>query len=223
MIGVRGGYGSAQVLPLLDADEARRACKPFIGYSDLTALLTFLTIDCGMVAFHGPMLAGPAWPRRGRIRSRFVRAGAVPREPLGELAPAGARDDPPGEAAGPLLGGTLTQLAGIARHAVRVRSARRVRAVSRRSRGASVPSRPHGHAAPADAVPARAPAPWSSASCRVATSLRRSDGAGRDDGASADFPGPCSSDFRRVIPTAGDDAAVRRRLPRDRRRPRPRL
>src|SRR5690349_16684321 len=37
LIGVRGGYGSAQVLPLLDRDEAIRACKPFIGYSDLTA------------------------------------------------------------------------------------------------------------------------------------------------------------------------------------------
>src|SRR6266496_432099 len=43
LIGVRGGYGSAQVLPLLDAEEARRARKPFIGYSDLTSILNFLT------------------------------------------------------------------------------------------------------------------------------------------------------------------------------------
>ena len=35
---------------------ARR--KPFIGYSDLTSVLTFLTMNCGMVAFHGPMLDG---------------------------------------------------------------------------------------------------------------------------------------------------------------------
>src|SRR5260221_14391012 len=58
VIGVRGGYGSAQVLPLLDTDEMRENCKPFIGYSDLTAMLTFLTTTLGMVAFHGPMLAG---------------------------------------------------------------------------------------------------------------------------------------------------------------------
>src|SRR5436190_1139027 len=38
IIGVRGGYGSAQLLPLLDQDEARRARKPLIGYSDLTSL-----------------------------------------------------------------------------------------------------------------------------------------------------------------------------------------
>src|SRR5437764_9020808 len=56
VIGVRGGYGSAQVLPLLDAEEARLACKPFIGYSDLTIILSFLTSQCGVVAFHGPML-----------------------------------------------------------------------------------------------------------------------------------------------------------------------
>ena len=35
----RGGYGSAQLLPLLDAEEARAARKPFVGCSDLTALL----------------------------------------------------------------------------------------------------------------------------------------------------------------------------------------
>src|SRR5436190_2498521 len=58
LIGARGGYGSMQVLPLLDAGEIRRARKPFIGYSDLTSVLTFLTIGCGLVAFHGPMLAG---------------------------------------------------------------------------------------------------------------------------------------------------------------------
>src|SRR5204862_7349145 len=46
LIGVRGGYGSAQVLPLLDREDARRAAKPFIGYSDLTAVLTFLSIGC---------------------------------------------------------------------------------------------------------------------------------------------------------------------------------
>src|SRR3954462_12881852 len=45
LIAVRGGYGSAQVLPLLDRDQARRARKAFIGYSDLTSVLTFLTVS----------------------------------------------------------------------------------------------------------------------------------------------------------------------------------
>ena len=110
LIAVRGGYGSAQVLPLLDRDEARRANKPFIGYSDLTSMLTYLTLGSGWVSFHGPMLAG----RLGRgaagyDEDSFVRA-LCRREPLGELAPAGLESIRPGEAAGMLLGGTLTQL-----------------------------------------------------------------------------------------------------------------
>jgi muramoyltetrapeptide carboxypeptidase len=110
LIGVRGGYGSVQILPLLDRNEARRAAKPFIGYSDLTAILTFLTIGCEVASFHGPMLAG----RLGRGSEGYdedsFRKALCRREPMGELAPAGLESIRPGEAVGPLLGGTLTQL-----------------------------------------------------------------------------------------------------------------
>lgn len=110
LIAARGGYGSAQVLPLLDVDEARRAAKPFVGYSDLTAVLTFLTIGCDLVAFHGPMLAGRfARGVDGYDRESFL-AALCRREPLGELAPPSLDTIRPGEAVGPLLGGTLTQL-----------------------------------------------------------------------------------------------------------------
>jgi muramoyltetrapeptide carboxypeptidase len=110
VIGVRGGYGSAQILPLLDRDDARRACKPFIGYSDLTSLLTFLTLGCGLIAFHGPMLAGRLGRgAEGYDADSFIRA-LCRREPMGELAPPGLESIRPGEAGGPLFGGTLTQL-----------------------------------------------------------------------------------------------------------------
>jgi len=110
VIGARGGFGSAQILPLLNPAEARRACKPFIGYSDLTAVLTFLTIGCGLVAFHGPMLAGRLGRRAdGYDRESFEKA-LCKREPMGELAPPALETVQPGEAGGPLLGGTLTQL-----------------------------------------------------------------------------------------------------------------
>lgn len=110
LVAVRGGYGSAQVLPLLDAADARQAGKPFIGYSDLTAMLMWLTLHCGLVSFHGPMLAG----RLGRgdegyDRWSFDRALCRP-EPMGELEPPGLETLVAGEAAGMLLGGTLTQL-----------------------------------------------------------------------------------------------------------------
>ncbi len=110
IIAARGGYGSAELLPLLDPDEARRARKPFVGYSDTTAILTFLTLSCGLVAFHGPMLAGRLSEGAAAYdRDSFERM-LCRREAAGELAPAGLETVKAGEAAGPLLGGNLTQL-----------------------------------------------------------------------------------------------------------------
>jgi muramoyltetrapeptide carboxypeptidase len=110
VIGVRGGYGSAQLLPLLDRDAARSARKPFIGYSDVTSILTFLTIGCGVVSFHGPMLAG----RLGRGADGYDRQSLLDavcrREAMGELTAPALESIRGGEAAGPLVGGTLTQL-----------------------------------------------------------------------------------------------------------------
>jgi len=53
----RGGFGSVQLLPLLDAEVIRRHPKIFVGYSDVSILLNWLVQRCGMVAFHGPMVA----------------------------------------------------------------------------------------------------------------------------------------------------------------------
>jgi muramoyltetrapeptide carboxypeptidase len=110
LLTVRGGYGSAQVLPLLDPVLMRTARKVFVGYSDITALLAF-HLQHQVVAFHGPMLefrlsAGVS----GYHRESFLRA-VCGDEPMGELRPAGLETVRPGEAAGVLVGGTLTQLA----------------------------------------------------------------------------------------------------------------
>src|SRR5262245_36371855 len=58
LVAVRGGYGSVQLLPLLDADRVRQTPKLFIGYSDNTSILSWLTCRCGITALHGPMLEG---------------------------------------------------------------------------------------------------------------------------------------------------------------------
>jgi muramoyltetrapeptide carboxypeptidase len=52
----RGGYGSQRIVPMLDLGALTRAPKPIIGYSDATALLT-ATVQAGVVAVHGPMVA----------------------------------------------------------------------------------------------------------------------------------------------------------------------
>jgi muramoyltetrapeptide carboxypeptidase len=110
VIAVRGGYGSMQVLPLLDRAEATRACKPLIGYSDLTAVLNFLTLQCGVVSFHGPMLAGRLGRgEQGYDRSTFERA-LFRKTAMGEITAASVESIVSGEAAGMLIGGTLTQI-----------------------------------------------------------------------------------------------------------------
>jgi muramoyltetrapeptide carboxypeptidase len=110
IVAVRGGYGSAQILPLLDAAEARAAGKPFVGYSDLTAILTFLTVGCGVVAFHGPMIDRRLSCGVASYDERSFLDALCRPQPLGELAPPALESIRPGEAAGPILGGTVTQL-----------------------------------------------------------------------------------------------------------------
>ena len=114
LIGVRGGYGSVQLLDHLHPGTVGAAPKAFVGYSDLTTLLTWLVCRSGTVAFHGPTVAG----RLGRgaagyDRSSFL-AALTAVAPMGEIAAAGLEAFVEGEAQGRLLGGTLTQLAAAA-------------------------------------------------------------------------------------------------------------
>ena len=53
----RGGYGSNYLLESLDLRKIKAHPKIFVGYSDLTALLTYFSDTIGLVTFHGPMVA----------------------------------------------------------------------------------------------------------------------------------------------------------------------
>lgn len=53
----RGGYGSNYLLGALDVEKIKAHPKIFVGYSDLTTLLTYFTNALGLVTFHGPMVA----------------------------------------------------------------------------------------------------------------------------------------------------------------------
>jgi len=54
---LRGGYGSNYLLPGLDLDLIGAHRKPFLAYSDLTAVQLYLLDKIGLHAFHGPMVA----------------------------------------------------------------------------------------------------------------------------------------------------------------------
>jgi muramoyltetrapeptide carboxypeptidase len=53
----RGGYGSNYLLPKLNVKKVAANPKIFVGYSDLTSLLTWFTDSANVVTFHGPMVA----------------------------------------------------------------------------------------------------------------------------------------------------------------------
>jgi muramoyltetrapeptide carboxypeptidase len=109
LMAVRGGYGSVQLLPLLDCREVLRSPKAFIGYSDNTSLLDWLG-RCGIVSFHGPMIDGRlAKGQSAYDLDTFTRVLARP-EPAGPITHAQVESLRPGEASGILVGGTLTQL-----------------------------------------------------------------------------------------------------------------
>ncbi|MDL1968472.1 MAG: LD-carboxypeptidase [Deltaproteobacteria bacterium] len=52
----RGGYGSIRILPLLDYNIIRNNPKIFVGFSDVSAILSAIYTKCGLVTFHGPMV-----------------------------------------------------------------------------------------------------------------------------------------------------------------------
>lgn len=112
LIAVRGGYGSAHLLPLIDPSLVRRAAKVFVGYSDITALLCF-HLQQGVTCFHGPMVEGRLARGADGYDRRSFCAALMAATPLGELSPPGLEVVKPGEARGPLVGGTLTQLVSL--------------------------------------------------------------------------------------------------------------
>lgn len=59
---LRGGYGSMRILPLIDYPIIARNPKPFVGYSDITALLLSIYQQTGLITFHGPMLGDISQP-----------------------------------------------------------------------------------------------------------------------------------------------------------------
>ncbi len=118
---IRGGYGCTRLLPDLDFDLIRRNPKPFIGYSDVTALHLAISQRTGLVTFHGTVAAGD-FPENTLGHFRAVLTDGLPRYDIaapadGEILP-GPEYQPlvisPGQAKGRLTGGNLALLSAMA-------------------------------------------------------------------------------------------------------------
>ncbi|MFS0848924.1 LD-carboxypeptidase [Novosphingobium panipatense] len=119
ILAVRGGWGSARLLPHLDFATIRKKPKLFAGFSDNTALCLALASQ-GVVSIHGPN-ASASWPQaswesfhrvafEGRLPTYSVPVRDGPG--LGGRG-TGVRTFRGGKAQGRLVGGNLTVLSAL--------------------------------------------------------------------------------------------------------------
>lgn len=121
LFALRGGWGAARVLPLLDWRRIAAAPKLLIGFSDITALHMAIAARAGFPSIHGPNAAS-AWGKASWDSFRAVAFdGATPTWTMtsdpdeDRLAPRSGRPRvfTPGRAQGRLLGGNLTVLTSL--------------------------------------------------------------------------------------------------------------
>jgi muramoyltetrapeptide carboxypeptidase len=109
IICARGGYGSNYLLNALDLRKIAAHPKIFVGYSDLTTLLTCFSDSANFVTFHGPMVTKDFAGNDGVDLAAWTAAltGAIE----WVIGPgSGARPLVQGNAEGVLYGGCLSIL-----------------------------------------------------------------------------------------------------------------
>jgi muramoyltetrapeptide carboxypeptidase len=100
IICARGGYGTNHLVPALNLDIVRANPKMFVGYSDVTSLLTWITDQTGLVTYHGPMVT-----KDYALGRSFPLLASRP-----AAASTSAEQICPGTADGILYGGCLSML-----------------------------------------------------------------------------------------------------------------
>jgi len=107
IICARGGYGSMRILPLLDYDTLKTNPKVFVGFSDITILLSVLSTRCNLVTFHGPVITSLA--DASEVTKLSLYRNLASGSNL-EINLSGGRTIKSGVAAGEVCGGNLTML-----------------------------------------------------------------------------------------------------------------
>jgi muramoyltetrapeptide carboxypeptidase len=112
IICARGGYGTNYLLETLDLENIKAHPKIFVGYSDITTLLTYILNSAGLVTFHGPMVAKDFSHADGVDPISWESAlNGASEWALNLAAESGAETLLPGSAEGILYGGCLSMLA----------------------------------------------------------------------------------------------------------------
>ncbi len=106
ILAVRGGYGSLRILPHIDYNLIKANPKPFIGFSDISALHSAILEKTGLITFHGPMLTTLGKSNRQSLTSFFhtlTHGSCLPLTSKVEILKQG-------NSTGRLTGGNLTTL-----------------------------------------------------------------------------------------------------------------
>lgn len=126
---LQGGFGSWRLADRLDFNLLRQHPKPFIGYSDITALHLAIQRHAGFVTFHGPMLAQDLLAGKQEPTASHVLAMVGGQIGQGAWIDAPPDSNPvvlaPGNASGRLVGGNLALIAAMigSRHEIATRDA----------------------------------------------------------------------------------------------------
>jgi muramoyltetrapeptide carboxypeptidase len=107
VICARGGFGSLRILSLLDYNVIRESRKIFLGFSDITALLSVFETRCGLISFHGPMITSLADADKESLDAMY-RALTSNRKLI--IKPAKGLTLKHGVSAGTVTGGNLATL-----------------------------------------------------------------------------------------------------------------
>ncbi len=115
IICLRGGYGTPRLLDRIDFELLKRNPKPFVGYSDITALHLAISRYAGFVTFHGPLLnadlLGDKEPPTVTSFFSLLRGQLKAGSALSHPAAYPLTTVEPGIAHGRLLGGNLSMIA----------------------------------------------------------------------------------------------------------------
>ncbi len=103
----RGGFGAMKILSMLDYAVIQQHPKAFVGFSDISALLSTLYTLTGLVTFHGPMVTTLSDATQ---KTKKAMISALSSEKPLEIASEKGVTIRSGCSSGPVSGGNLTTL-----------------------------------------------------------------------------------------------------------------
>ncbi|MFH1782549.1 MAG: LD-carboxypeptidase [Candidatus Omnitrophota bacterium] len=106
----KAGYGSIRTIPYLDKRIIRNNPKIFIGYSDITILLSYLYKTAYMVVFHGPVVSGEIHDNMNPMTLEHLFRAITQPYPLGKKRFSALKTLHSGKASGILVGGNISLL-----------------------------------------------------------------------------------------------------------------